>query len=79
LARGLALIENARMEWNAARLKFVVLSGKNAVEPTVAPKESFSSLLATADFAQLCKVGFALTWPIALAVLAVVLVLVLKH
>jgi len=73
LTRALTAIENARMEWNSARLKFPVLSGKAA---EAAPENENSpppaTLLAQQDFAALCKLGLALTWPLAVvAVLAV--------
>jgi DNA repair exonuclease SbcCD ATPase subunit len=66
LSRGLAAVENARMEWNAARLRFPVLSGKAAetaeaaAQPAAAP-----SILEGRSFGELCKVGLALTWPLA--------------
>jgi hypothetical protein len=72
LTRALTTIENARMEWNAARLKFPVLSGQGeGGGDTAAPAVRAPEPLFAADrgFAQLCKVGLALTWPVALAVL----------
>jgi hypothetical protein len=71
LTRGLTTIENARMEWNAARLKFTVLSG---VVPTAESKSTekaapAQSLLANQSFGQLCKLGLALTWPLAVIAL----------
>lgn len=71
LTRGLTVIENARMEWNAARLKFPVLSG-NAANAETRPVEKSApvqSSLATMGFGQLCKVGFAFTWPLVLVAL----------
>lgn len=80
LTRALTIIENARMEWNSARMKFPVLSGN--VE-TVAPGKSTNppqSSLTSLGFGQLLKVGLALTWPLALAVVAIgVLMVVLWH
>jgi hypothetical protein len=81
LTRGLTTIENARMEWNASRLKFPVLSGPSAEEVTASETDSgsTSSLLAGQSFGQLCRLGFALTWPLgvvgllALALFAAVL------
>lgn len=79
LTRALAVVENARMEWNSARLKFSVLSGQ-AVAKEGSPENSpLASLMATQSFSQLCRMGLALTWPIALAVLLVFLAVVLKH
>src|SRR5205085_9152763 len=36
LTRALTIIENARMEWNGARLKFPILSGTAVAPPTAA-------------------------------------------
>jgi chromosome segregation ATPase len=71
LTRALTTLENARMEWNAARLKFSVLSGQ-APEGGVSPANAAaprSSLLATQSFGELCRLGLALTWPLAVVVL----------
>ena len=77
LTRALTAIENARMEWNSARLKFPVLSGKVA-EPTSENEnpKSAASLVAGQDFAALCKLGLALTWPLAVVALLALGVLV---
>ena len=84
LTRALTALENARMEWNAARLKFPVLSGQvpegnssaaNAATPA-------SSLLATHSFGELCRIGLALTWPlaaVALLALAALVVALMRH
>ena len=70
LTRALTTIENARMEWNAARLKFPVLSGETPPKPEAesAPAPVVSPL-AGLNFAQLCKIGLALTWPLVLVAL----------
>jgi chromosome segregation ATPase len=72
LTRALTTIENARMEWNSARLKIAALAGetKNAAAPL--EKNSAASAapsLADLSFGQLCKIGFAFTWPLLLAAL----------
>ncbi len=84
LTRALTALENARMEWNAARLKFLVLSG-------TAPKGSgntpnspapLASSLAVDSFGNLCRVGLALTWPlatVALVALVALLLLLTRH
>jgi hypothetical protein len=71
LTRALTCLENARMEWNAARLKFPVLSGP-LKEPDAAPAIAEVRLptFGSHSFGELCRVGFALTWPLALVVLA---------
>ena len=72
LTRALTTIENARMEWNSARLKISALAGetKNAAAPldkkfvaAAAPS------LADLSLGQLCKIGLALTWPLLLVAL----------
>lgn len=72
LTRALTTIENARMEWNSARLKISALAGetKNAAAPleknsAAAPAPALADL----GFGQLCKIGFAFTWPLLLAAL----------
>ena len=77
LTRALTTLENARMEWNAARLKFPILSGETPanLETETAPTP-VASPLANASFGELCKFGLALTWPLVLAVLAAIGVLV---
>ena len=85
LTRALTIVENARMEWNTARLKFDVLNPEAAhaaaLAPLVAagaapaPGETLESFLHRKSYGELCKLGLALTWPIALAALAIFLVL----
>jgi chromosome segregation ATPase len=72
LTRALTAIENARMEWNAARLRFPVLTGQSATgkETAAAEKAPAPLPLGNYSFLQLCKLGLAFTWPIILAVLA---------
>jgi GAF domain-containing protein len=72
-------IENARLEWNAARLKFAVLSGINEEESKPGTKSSVGSFLATADFLQLCKIGFAFTGPLTILGLIFFLTWLLRH
>jgi hypothetical protein len=67
LTRALTTIENARMEWNSARLKISALAGetKNAAAPlekNATPAAAPS--LAELPFGQLCKIGLAITWPL---------------
>ena len=78
LTRALTAVENARMEWNSARLKFPLLSGETATPPVpspAAPGPSLEVLLQQKTYAELCKLGLAFTWPIALVALAIFLVL----
>lgn len=73
LTRALTTVENARLEWNGARLKYSVLSG-TASEPKL--NQTAVSLLADKSFAQLCRLGLALTWPLATVALAALGVLI---
>ena len=72
LTRALTILENARMEWNSALLKWNVLNGPAAVaaasqqsgpsgSPAASPQEQ--------SFLQMCKFGLAVSWPVGLAVL----------
>lgn len=70
LTRALTAIENARMEWNSARLKWPMLSAPAQTDPgqpTAQPPGPMS--LASLGFGQLCRLGFAMTWPLALVAL----------
>jgi hypothetical protein len=81
LTRALTTLENARMEWNAARLKFDVLAGAGAVPrqtPASAPAPQ-PGLLPGSSFGELCRLGFALSWPVAAVLLAGLVVLVVLH
>jgi hypothetical protein len=59
------------MEWNGARLKFTVLSGQAASvsgnAPT--PASGVAAGLAAKSFFELCKLGLAFTWPLAVIAL----------
>ena len=72
LTRALTTLENARMEWNSARLKLSALAGENkpgAVTEKNATAPATPSL-AEMNFGQLCKIGLALTWPLLLVAIA---------
>ena len=71
LTRALTAIENARMEWNSARLKFPVLGQPAQDAPAALPSGGSlaPALVAGHSFGELCRLGFALTWPVALAAL----------
>jgi hypothetical protein len=77
LTRALTAVENARMEWNTARLKFPVLSGQSSNGTPAAAEQTppAETLLEHRSFFQLCKLGLALTWPVAATVLAALAVL----
>jgi hypothetical protein len=71
LTRALTTVENARMEWNAARLKIPALEGElqKKVETQIAPPPAVSPFN-NLSFGELCKIGLAMTWPLLLIALA---------
>ncbi len=84
LTRALTAIENARMEWNSARLKLPALSPEalKKTEVETAPLQPAASPLATLSFGQLCKIGMAMTWPlvlVALVALGVFIAILVRH
>lgn len=77
LTRALTCLENARMEWNGARLKFTVLAGsaKTVDAPAATPDLRLPAPIGNHSFGELCRLGFALTWPLALVTLGGVVAL----
>lgn len=81
LTRNLTTIENARMELNSARLKWLLLTGNPSED-----RETYSTpspgaahgLPLPKSFGQLCLWGLALTWPMLLIGGVIVAVLLLK-
>ncbi len=73
LTRALTIIENARMEWNSARLKFPVLSGAPKTESAepVERRDPARPPLTEQSFSQLCKLGLAFTWPLLIALIGI--------
>jgi hypothetical protein len=83
LTRALTAIENARMDWNTARLKLPALSPEalKKAEVETAPQTA-ASPLASLSFGELCKIGLAMTWPlvlVALGALGVFIAVLLRH
>ncbi|MCX6869050.1 MAG: hypothetical protein NTY84_00275 [Verrucomicrobia bacterium] len=82
LARALAAIENARMEWNQARLAWSVLEEGSAAAGQATGSAAPVSLLTGLTTAQLARLGLAFNWPVALlglGVFALAVVLALKR
>jgi len=83
LSRSLATIENARMEWNQARLAWPVLEGGGGAAAGQPPAPASAAAgLDGLGLARLARLGLALQWPVALlglAVLALALVLAFKR
>src|SRR5947209_400360 len=83
VTRALTIIDNGRMEWNAARLKWPRLNGPQ--EPVQHPSPAEKTAPPSLDslgFLQLCKLGLAFTWPlaiVALAALGVLIFILLGH
>jgi hypothetical protein len=84
LTRALTIVENARMEWNSARLKLPALAGESAqkkVEAESAPAPVVSPF-ANLSFGELCKIGLAMTWPlliVALGAMGIFVAILLRH
>jgi uncharacterized membrane protein YccC len=80
LTRALTVVENARMEWNSARLKFSVLNGETAQQPAGAPpaEAPTAAMLRPESYAEMCKLGLALTWPVAVVGLIILVVLLVR-
>jgi chromosome segregation ATPase len=79
LSRALTAIENARMEWSSARLKWDVLNDKtgkdaDAHETTGGKAQGLGDL----SFGQLCRVGLAVSLPVAIVALAGVVLLAIQ-
>ena len=81
LSRALGAADHARMEWNSARLKYPVLSANPQAEPApgAAPAKKPASWLEGKSFLELAWLGLALTWPIAVAGLAIFLTLLIRR
>ena len=81
ISRALTVIENARLEWNSARLKFPVLEGALQPEPAAAAPAPVAAppLLGARSYAELCKLGLAITWPLALLGLLHLVVMLLRR
>jgi len=75
----LTAVENARMEWNSARLKIPVLAGETRTAATAGTNPGATAAppsLADLGFGPLCKIGLAFTWPLLLAGLGILAVLI---
>jgi hypothetical protein len=72
LTRALTAVENGRMEWNTARLKFPILSGEKPPSAAATGESNAAETFPVGNrsFGELCKLGLALTWPLALIALA---------
>ena len=81
LTRNLTTIENARMELNSARLKWILLNGESDEESgvfSVPTTTGSSGMSMPRSFAQMCLWGLALTWPVLLIGAGILTVLLMK-
>jgi hypothetical protein len=85
LTRALTTIENARMEWNSASVKWPRLSGKSEADADTSTNANrgFPANWREIGYVELCRLGLAMTWPLAtvllLAVIALCLLLGLRR
>jgi hypothetical protein len=84
LTRALTIVENARMEWNSARLKLPALVGESAQKKseTESAPAPIVSPFANLSFGELCKIGLAMTWPlliVALGALGIFIAILLRR
>jgi len=84
LTKALTTIENSRMEWNGARLKWPLLDGETELAPNVASTSQHTQVadrpgLDQLSFWQLSKLGLAFTWPLVLVGVAVVILLLVTR
>lgn len=86
LTKALSLLENARMEWNSARIRISSLDEtKNATESQNSDKlsaiSSYFEEVNNLSFSQIFKLGIILQWPIllsALLIFSLILTVLLK-
>lgn len=64
LTRGLTVLENARMEWNSARLRWTILDGAVAPAEGAPAAEGGRTPLQQLGFFQLVRIGLAFTFPL---------------
>ena len=80
LTRALTTVENARLEWNSARIKWPVLDGETGLGPAGSeqPQAEERPSLEQHSFWQLSRMGLAFTWPLVVVGVAIVILLILQ-
>lgn len=80
LTRALTTLENARMEWNSVRVKFPTVdkTPEEIEEATRSELRAGNPFLQPQDWPQLFRLGMALTWPLVLLGIAIVVVLMIS-
>ncbi len=79
LSRALTTVENARMEWNTARLKWPVLNKAAQEDEGAGSPVVNTPMFGAQSFGQMCRIGFALNWPSAVLALILLIWLFLKN
>ncbi len=81
LTRALTTLENARMEWNTARLKWPVLTAPPTTTTGAVSSGNQTNTILPGDlgFWKLCRYGLAFTWPIVLLGLLIFLTLLFRR
>ncbi len=77
LSQALTTIENARMEWNGARLKWPILDGKCAARADSPASTGPVTEMTNLPFVKLCRLGLGLTWPLLVLGVSAVVVMIL--
>ncbi len=76
LTKALTTLENARMEWNSARVKWTILDGALQSPEGEKAKGGAAGMFQGQSFADLCKLGLALTWPVAVVTLVSAIIVI---
>lgn len=82
LTRGMTTVDNSRMEWNSARVKFSELNQNPASLPASSPDQRPVAPSAGGlpqSFGDLCRLGFAINWPLFVLGLLIFLMLWLRR
>ena len=79
LTRANTAVENARMEWNAARIKFQLLTASTQTPTDPSAASNRQVFPPESDWWQMCKFGLALNWPLVLLGVGIFLALLLRH
>lgn len=77
LTRALTVVENARQEWNSARLKFPFLDA--SPDKAQAKSNLNAQSFKIPDFYELLKIGFAINLPLVLIILIAIIVILIKR
>jgi hypothetical protein len=79
LTRANTAVENARMEWNSARIKFQLLTASTQTPADPSAAQGHHVFPPESDWWHMCKFGLALNWPLVLLGVGIFLALLLRH